>query len=187
MCLPALLPIAGAALGGVSAAGAAGATALTIAQGIGAGLSIGGALGQGVAGYQTERAQAGLYMDQAKTDAQLTSLQDQRERDQFAAQIAQQRAELAARGITLDSVTAVQLGRKAAAEMSYQSQATEAQGTARQTELQNEAAMARARAVNSLLTGFTSAAASTVTMAPNLWPGLQGSGVKPNTTGLAGG
>lgn len=156
-------------------------------QAAGAAAAIGGSLIQGIAGYQTGQAQAKAYNAQAVNEARLASIQDQRERDQFQAQIAQQRAELAARGVQLDSVTAVMLGRKAAAEMSYQSQATEAQTWAHGVELTNAAKLAQADALNSLLTGGISAAAYSVQMAPDIWPGLQGSGLTPDATRLAGG
>jgi hypothetical protein len=138
--------------------------------------SAGGAIAQGVAGKNAADAQAAAYASQAATEAQLTTTQDQRERQVFQAQIAQQRAELAARGIQMDSVTASLLGRKAASEMSFQSQSTRSAGAARQAELSNAQALAKADGINSMLSGVSSAAGSVLTMAPDIWPGLLSGG-----------
>lgn len=179
MCDPvtlAALGMAGAGAGATAAGATAAASILPMLQGVGAAVSVIGSVVQGVSGYNASQAQAAAYATQAANEAQLTTTQDQRERQIFHAQIAQQRAELAARGVQLDSVTASLLGRKAASEMSFQSQSTRAVGAAKQTELSNAEALAHADAVNSLLSGVTSAAASFITSAPDIWPGLLSGG-----------
>lgn len=141
-----------------------------------AAVAAGGSVMQGIAGYQAGQATARAYDQQAQNEAALTAAQDQRERQQFEAQIAEQRAQLAARGIQMDSVTAIMLGRQAAAEKSFQSQSTRSVGAAKVSELTTSQYLAKADAMNSLLSGVTSAAGSFISMAPDIWPGLAAGG-----------
>lgn len=173
MCLPAVITALGPLLGTGAAATATGAAAAagTLAN-LGTLVSIGGAVAQGVAGLNASRQQVAAIEAQKRTEAELTAIKDQRDRAKFASAIAQQRAELAARGVSLDSVTAVALGRSAAQEMSFDSQATRAAGTARQTELSAEQRAAQAAGLSSILRGTFSAAGSLLDGAPDLWPGF---------------
>lgn len=167
MCLQlALGAIGGLASGaGVTAAGA---------SALGTVLTVGGSLYQGIASARAARANEAAIADQRATEAALTATKDQRERKEFMSAIARQRAELAARGVTLDSVTAVTLGQSAAQELSFQSQATRVQGQARDRELAADQRAARAQRTSSLLKGVFSAADSFLTAAPEIWPGLKG-------------
>lgn len=176
MCVPALLaPLLGTA-GTAAAAGAAtatGATALaSTLQTIGTVTTIGGALMQGVQGAQAGDMQARALKDQAKTEAALVAEQDTRQRSRFLSAIRQQTAELAARGVTLDSPTSIALGAAAAREMSFESQATRSAGAARQTELSWAQKSARMQGAQYLLRGFSSAAGTLLTSAQDLWPGF---------------
>jgi len=170
MCVPALLTgLAG--LGGA----AAGGTALTAAAGLanlGTIVSVGGGLISGIQGMQAANQQAAALKSQAQTEAQLTATEDQRRRAEFTSAIATQRAELAARGIALDSVTAVALGRTAAQEMSFDSQAIRAKGAASQQQLSASERIARATGMQDLLKGTVSAAGDLLSGAPDLWPGF---------------
>ncbi|MDD8024266.1 MAG: hypothetical protein PHX82_14290 [Paracoccaceae bacterium] len=123
-------------------------------------------------GYQAASSQAALIGEQKRIEAQMTTVQDNRARAAFRSQIAQQRAELAARGVQMDSPTAIMLGQVAAKEMSFESQSIRATGQARQTELSYSQAAARAEATSSLLKGTFSAADKVLTAAPDLWPGM---------------
>ena len=162
------------ALGG-AASTAAGATAFAnTINTIGTVLSIGGSLLGGIQEARAYRAEESALQQQAQTEAQINATQDQRERRQFMSAIAQQRAELAARGVQLDSVTALALGQSAAQEMAFQSQATRQAGAARQTELSAAARAARAKRTGSILRGVFSAADTALTAAPDIWPGLKG-------------
>jgi len=172
MCAPPLLAALG--MGGATAAGAT-AVATTAASGlsaIGTALSVGGALWQGISGMRAARQNAAAIEDQRKTEAQLTAVQDQRTRQKMASQISTQRAELAARGVSLDSVTAMMLGQTAAQELSFESQAVRSGGAARDRELSASARASRAMGANSLLRGVFSAAGDVITAAPDLWPGF---------------
>jgi hypothetical protein len=116
--------------------------------------------------------QAAHIENQAKQEAQLNATADQRKREEFRIAGAQQVAELAARGITLDSPTALVLGRTLAQEMSFESQAIRSGGAATQTELSANAAYARAQGQSAMLRGTLGAAGTLLTDAPDLWPGF---------------
>lgn len=182
MCGPQALAFLGIGAGGATAAGAtaaaatAGGAAAAGGLGIGTALAAGGSLLQGVMGLQAANAQKRALQQQADTEAQLTAVKDQRTRAQFMRAIATQRAELAARNVTLDSPTAIALGQVAAQEMSFESQAIRAEGTARQTELSAARRAAGWQGVSSVLRGTFSAADSLLQAAPDLWPGFDRSG-----------
>ncbi len=173
MCIPALGALMG--LGGAGAATATGAAAAanTLTT-LGTIVSVGGSLMAGMQGAQAAKAQASAYEQQARTEAQLAATKEQRERKEFMAAIGQQRAELAARGVQLDSVTAVALGETAAQEMSFQSQSTRHAGASRVAELSAAAKASRASRTGSMLRGIFGAADSVLTAAPSIWPGLKG-------------
>lgn len=180
MCVLAALSAIGSAIGGTTAAGASAAasTAATASaaasglQAVGTALGVAGSLYSGISAYQTGKAQAAALAEQAKTEKQLNAVQDQRTRREYASQIRQQAAELAARGVSLDSPTAVLLGQTAAQEMSFASQAVRSEGYATQAELSNGQRLARARATQGLISGATSAAGALLTGAPKIWPEL---------------
>jgi hypothetical protein len=95
-----------------------------------------------------------------------------RTRAQFRTQIGRQTAELASRGVSLDSPTALLLGQAAGREMSFADQAIRAGAQARDIELSAAQATARARRTSSLLTGAADAAGAFLTRAPDIWPEL---------------
>ena len=109
---------------------------------------------------------------QGAMERQLSVIEDERTRARMRAAMAQQRAELAGRGVSLDSPTAVLLGRQAAEEMSFASQSVRSRGAARTAELGAESRAWSARAGSALFGGRLSAAATMLDRAPTLWPGL---------------
>ncbi len=164
-------------VGGAGAATAAGATAGALTAGgllstVGTIAGIGGSLLQGIQGAQAAKANVAAIEAQRKTEAQLAATEDLRTRKKFGTAMAQQRAELAARGVTLDSVTAVTLGQTAAQELSFESQRIRSEGAARQVELSNEQRQMRANGLSSILKGTFGAADTLLTAAPDLWPGF---------------
>lgn len=172
MCLPAL-PAALAGLGGAAAGTAAtGWTVGSVLSLAGTAASIGGSVLGAVQSSQAARTQADYLAQQSATERQLALVEDQRTRERMRAAIAQQRAELAGRGVSLDSPTAILLGRKAASEMSFASQSVRSTAAARQAELSVAEQGYRARATTALLTGGLSAAGDMLTRVPQLWPGL---------------
>lgn len=166
---PMLAAFSGA--GAATTATGAVAGASTLAK-IGTAISIGGSVLQGVMGAQAAQSQADHMENAARTNTVLASVKEQRERRQFRSQIRQQTAELAARGISLDSPTAVYLGQTAAREMSFQGQSTRFAGMARSQEYSAQAAAARARGTQSLLQGGLSAVGTFFNDGPELWPEL---------------
>lgn len=117
--------------GTTKAAGAA-ITARTLAA-LGSLISVGGSLMAGLQRAAAARTQAAALERQAADEATLSAAQNRRERQQFRGAMARQRAELAARGVAADSVTAIALGQQAVQGPSFQSQARhhEAQAQAR--------------------------------------------------------
>jgi hypothetical protein len=172
MCVPALVAALGApaaaAAGGTAAAAGIGGTLSSI----GALLSVGGALAQGVMGWQAAQAQAQAIAQQRETEAALNAVEDQRTRARMESEMRRQAAELAGRGINLASPTSLLLGRSAAQELSFASQAVRSTGYARQAELSAAQKQAKGMAVQSMLSGTVGAASSLLTKAPDLWPGL---------------
>jgi len=188
MCIQALIaPLMTAIGGGATAAGAtaaagaataAGATAGAAAAGggflqtLGLLTSIGGTLMQAGASAKASAQMAAATASQKATEAQLTATEDDRTRVKFRQALHQQSAELIARGISLDSPTAVLLGQTAAQEASFASQEVRSRGAARQTELTVAQQGYRARAASDVLKGNFDAAGTFLTKAPDIWPEL---------------
>lgn len=173
MCIPALLGALGAVgAGGATAAGAAAGAGLAGLQTLGTIVSIGGTLMSGITASQAAKQNVALIEQQKQTEAQINAVEDHRSRMKFMSSIRQQTAELAARGVSLDSPTAVMLGQTAAREMSFESQAVRAGGQARQAELSAEQRALRARGRSALFQGGLSAAGTLLDAAPDIWPSL---------------
>lgn len=176
MCIPAamaLLTGGGAAVGATTAGVTAGAATVGgIAQTIGTIVGIGGALYSGIAGARAAKANAAAIEEQKAAEAKMTATEDRRTRAQYRSVMRRQTAELAARGVALDSPTAILLGQTAAQEMSFASQGVRQGGAAKQIELNATQRALRAQGVQSMLTGVVSAADTLLTAAPKLWPEL---------------
>lgn len=175
MCILPLLPAAAAAGGAAAAAGGAAASAITIGsvlQTAGAVAGVVGALSSGINSYNASKTQVAEIENQKRIEAGLNSTDEQRSRQKFKSLFAQQRADLVARGVSLDSPTAVFLGETAAREMVYEAQAIRQRGLATQGELTSQQRAARARGRNSLIKGGFSAADTLLTAAPEIWPEL---------------
>jgi hypothetical protein len=174
MCDFLITPLVAAFGGGATAAGAT-AGAATFGQTlttIGSLVGIGGSIYSGFAAAAEAKAQAKAIGAQRDAEAKMTAIQDQRTRAQFMSATRRQAAELAARGVALDSPTAVLLGRSAAQEMSYASQGVRQGGDAKQIELTATQRALKARGTIAMLGGFTTAADRLLTASPVLWPEL---------------
>lgn len=173
MCefISATLAALGTAAGGATAAGAT-ATAATGLQVLGTGLAVGGSLLSGYQAYRTGKDQARMLEQQAVSERNLAAVKEQRTRAQFRTAMRKQMAELAKRGVSLDSPTAVLLGQTAAQEMAFEGQAVRSEGAARGIELGADARIARSRASSALLKGSFDAAGSMLTGSPKIWPEL---------------
>lgn len=176
MCIPAamaLLTGGGAAVGATTAGVTAGAATVGgIAQTIGTIVGIGGALYSGIAGARAAKASAAAIEEQKAAEAKMTATEDRRTRAQYRSVMRRQTAELAARGVSLDSPTAILLGQTAAQEMSFASQGVRQGGAAKQIEMTAAQRALRARGTKSMLSGVFSAADTLLTAAPDLWPEL---------------
>ncbi|MDZ7919988.1 hypothetical protein [Rhodoferax sp.] len=173
MCFPAIAAAVG--LGGATAAGAtaaAGVASASTLSTLATLATIGGTVIQGISGLNAANQTRAEIAAQAETERQLTATQDARQRAQTMRVIRQQSAELAARGVSLDSPTAIALGQTAAQELAFDSQSIRAGGVARQQEFSSQDRLARANGANSILRGTFGAAGQLLTAAPDLWPGF---------------
>jgi hypothetical protein len=135
--------------------------------------TVGGSLAQANAAKSTAEANAKFIDQQRKTQAQIAGVEDMRTRQQFRRAMSQQSAELARRGVQLDSPTAMLLGQTAAREMSYASQSVRSGAQARDQELSMERRNVLARGQSDWLRGTLSGAGRLLTSAPDIWPELQ--------------
>ncbi len=139
--------------------------------------SVAGMAGQVMQG-RAAAATAGLQVRQIERQREeekyLATTREERARAGFRSQIARQRAQIAGRGVSLASPTAVLLGEDAAREMSYEAQSIRAQGQATQSELSGQQQLLKARGRQALLGGHASAAGTLLNAAPDLWPELLG-------------
>lgn len=170
--LLATLGMGGSTAAGATAGAATAATAGATLSQIGTLVSIGGALAQGVGSYRASKANAAFIEQQKLQEQKINAVKDHRERAKFASSISQQAAELAGRGVNLDSATSIYLGQTAAKEMSFNSQSIRSTGQATQTELTGQQQAFNARGKMSLLRGGLSAAGSWLNREPDAWPGL---------------
>lgn len=183
MCVLGIGAALATAFGGAGAATAAGAAAgaatagagLTIGgilQGVGAIAGLAGVVQQNRISRAWEAAQTAAIDAQATTEAQLTATEDQRRRQTFSQAISQQRAELAARGVSLDSPTAILLGQTAAKELSFESQSVRATGQARQAELRGQRSAVAVQGQSDRMKNTVGAVGSVLQASTTIWPGL---------------
>lgn len=174
MCDPVTLSAIGSIFGtGTAATTAAGATGLaSTLQGVGTALAIGGTVASGISTYKASKATVAQIEQQKKTEGLIAATQEERTRQSYRTAMAQQRAELAARGVSLDSPTAIFLGQTAAREMTFEAQSIRSGNQATQTELTAQQSAARARGTNALFKGGLSGAGMLLNNAPDLWPEL---------------
>ncbi|MEM9579054.1 MAG: hypothetical protein AAF891_00085 [Pseudomonadota bacterium] len=147
-------------------------TATKFLQTAGLLLSVGGSIAQGIDANQAAQQTAADIEAQRAVERRINAAEDDRARMLMASEIATQRAELTARGVTPDSPTAILLGQTAAQELSFQSQSIRSTGEATDQELSASARATKARGRRNLLTGYASAARTTLTAAPQVWPDL---------------
>ena len=177
MCLPqALLALPGmAAAGGATAAATTAATAggfaATMAK-LGTVVSAAGSVVSGVMGLSEAQNQAAALEDQRRRELAIGAIESSRIRGRYRGQIGQQTNQLAARGIRLDSPSAIYLAEQAAAEMTFDADSAMASRSARGLELSAAARSTRARGIQGMLRGTFNAGATLLDAAPELWPGL---------------
>lgn len=167
--------------GGAGGATAAGATAGAAAGGLFAGnalqtigtvLMVGGQVYGGFAQARAIDQQRQDVARQQQEQAQLSAIEEQRTMRAWRSEIRKQAAEMGARGIAMDSPTAVALGETAAREMAFAAQSARSTGIARAAELSATQRSLAARRRLSILDGTLGAAGSFLSAAPRLWPNL---------------
>ncbi|MEM9782738.1 MAG: hypothetical protein AAF899_09700 [Pseudomonadota bacterium] len=174
MCVLAAAALPALAVG----AGTAGATAaggLTLGQlALAGGTALAG-VGSIVGGVQANQQQAEharQLEERARVETMLGSVEDKRTRDAMRAEYGRMVAQLAGRGVQLDSPAALALGARAARETSVASQDVRSRAGARRDTLTAEARRSQALGRSALVQGGLSAAGPLLTAAPDLWPGL---------------
>lgn len=141
-----------------------------------AAVSVGGSIVGGIQQRNTANANASMMRAEAAREGQLGALRDSAVRRDYRMKAGLQRSQLAAQGVTLDSLTSLDLGRDLGEQAFLDSQNARLDSASRQTRLTNESRLARAEGSAALFRGFSSAASTALTAAPTLWPGLQGAG-----------
>ncbi|MEO1024025.1 MAG: hypothetical protein AAFX07_00545 [Pseudomonadota bacterium] len=160
--------------GGATAAGAtAGAATIgsTLLQ-AGTALAAGATLYSGIATARAASETEDAIEVQRQTRRQIAGVEEQESRRRFMTLLRRQSGELLARGVTLDSPTAVALGQQAAQEASFDAQAIRAEASADDIELSSQQRALRARGRSALFTGGLSAAGGVLNASPDLWPEL---------------
>lgn len=120
------------------------------------------------------RANAATARFEADQTREIGRFNESRARDRMTRLIAQQRGQLAARGVNLSSTSAQRLGAEAGAEMATEAAAQRFNTDSRATALTNEGRLHQSSAQMNFLTGVTGAGATALTNTLNLWPELVG-------------
>jgi len=117
---------------------------------------------------------AAVARNQAITQQEIGNVEEQRARSRMDRLISQQRGQLAARGVRLDSASALRLGQQSAEEASVEAAAQRFNTDQQVTALNSEAQLAEARGSVGFVSGLTRTAARSITGALQLWPELAG-------------
>lgn len=136
--------------------------------------SVGGSIVGGIQQRNMANANARIANAEAAREVQLGALRESAVRREYRQAAGMQRSQLAASGVTLDSLTSLDLGRDLGVQGFMDAQSSRLDTGARAMNLRNEARLSRAEGGMRLLGGFTSAASTALTAAPRLWPGLAG-------------
>lgn len=120
------------------------------------------------------RQNAAFARYEAAQAAEIGKTNEMRARDRMSRLIARQRAQIATRGVRLDSVAAQDLGGEAGAEAFIEAQAQRLNTETRVKAKTNEATIYENTARANMLNGIFGTAARTVSEALDLWPELQG-------------
>lgn len=120
------------------------------------------------------RQNAAFARYEAAQMAEIGKANEMRARDRMSRLIARQRAQLATRGVRLDSVSAQDLGGEAGAEAHIEAQAQRLNTESRVIAKTNEATIYDNTARANMLNGIFGTASRTMGQALELWPELQG-------------
>lgn len=123
---------------------------------------------------QIGKANAKMAEAEAAQAREIGRIKEQTSRDRMKVLRARQRGQLAARGVRLDSTTALQLGQDAGVEDFMEAQVQRYNTDSAATAKTNEGRLHEYRGQMGFLTGMANAGAKAMTGAVELWPGLAG-------------
>ena len=134
--------------------------------------------GSGVYGAMSSasmaRQNAAFARYEAAQTAEIGKANEMRARDKMSRLIARQRAQIATRGVRLDSTSAQDLGGEAGAEGFIEAQAQRLNTESRVKAKSNEALIYENTARANMANGILGTASRTMSQALELWPELQG-------------
>lgn len=111
---------------------------------------------------------------EAEQTKEIGRANEARARSRMDRLIARQRGQLAARGVRLDSASALDLGEEAAKESFMEAQSQRFNTKVRADAKTNEAIIHEANAKTAMTTGFLGTGARALGQSLDLWPGLAG-------------
>lgn len=135
----------------------------------------------GVMGLQQARQQRSIGKQNAATarteaaqEAEIGRYEERKSRNRMDRLIKQQRAQLSARGVRLDSASSLRLGEEAAGERAIEASAARFNTGSKVDALSTEADLAERRGKLGFLTGVANTASRSLNSSLQLWPELAG-------------
>ncbi len=132
----------------------------------------------GVASASQQRAignqNAAIARVEAEQAREIGRYEEAKSRSRMDRLISQQRAQLSARGVRLDSASSQNLGHAAGVERAMEAQAVRFNAESQASSLNAEAQLAESRGQLGFLTGVANTASRTITSSLKLWPELAG-------------
>lgn len=147
---------------------------LPIIAAIGTGVSAAGQISAANKAKKAGAANAAALKEVMAAEKAMTAIEDVRTRSRFRTEMRKQSTELAARGIALDSPTAMLLAEQAGRELSFMSQGIRQKGEAKQAELKTGLAQNNAMTAQQVAQGQVGAASTILNAVPDIFPGLGG-------------
>ncbi|MES2667928.1 MAG: hypothetical protein V4712_17725 [Pseudomonadota bacterium] len=138
------------------------------------GLSVGGGVYSAYSQNQMAKQNAAFARYEAEQTREIGKANEARSRDRMGRLIARQRGQLAARGVRLDSASALDLGEEGAKENFMEAQASRFNTDVRVKSKLNEAAISDYTARTALVNGVFGTGAKALGQSLDLWPELQG-------------
>jgi hypothetical protein len=134
--------------------------------------SVAGGAYSAYTGYAANKQNAALARYEAEQTREIGRANEMKARDRMSRLIANQRAQLAARGVRLDSASALDLGEEGGQQAFMEAQAARFNTNVRATAKSNEAAIYDYNATTGLVSGFLGTGAKALGNSLELWPEL---------------
>lgn len=135
-------------------------------------VTIGSQVVGGIQQAQVHKANARMAQIEADQQRDIGRIEEMNARTRMDALISRQAGQLAARGIQLDSASALDLAEAAGREKFMEAQAARFNRESRATSLENESSLSSSYAGGAILGGASRAGATFMNAAPTIWPGL---------------